>query len=380
MTVKSKNQVVVNNHMQEFSLHGLNIIEQKFWWALVSLIYNKGTDKLVFSRKKIELLALTSKGHLTNKEFIKRMTSMGQKIVSLHTSLYNDDGSVVIFAVFPTFIVDEDKITIKVSEYFAPWFNHITKSFSMFDLRFISEFKSSYTIELYRYLMRWRNAHSGTKYPGFWSVKWDRFKFLMSIPDNYSPSDIQRRILVPAKKELLSKNSLGIAPMRYLNIKVINQSGYKRKIDRIEFTFAANTEKDIRIDVTPKNDFDEMNNADNFGKLLDKINLYNLNDKYSEYFSSRFSAKSEIKKVYKQCSGKKDWTDMTFLVVLLTVIEYDRPITIWAFQDTHSGICSHRIIPKFNYPEHLYENLTDKERLEFDNFKNDGLPPSYFKK
>lgn len=380
MEKKNDNQVVVNNYMQEFSLHGLSTIEQKFWWALVSLIYNKGTDKLIFSRRKIELLALMPKERLTNEEFIKRMTSMGQKIVSLHTSLYNDDGSVVIFSVFPTFIVNKDEVVIKVSEYFAPWFNHITKSFSMFDLAFISEFKSSYTIELYRYLMRWRNARSGTKYPGFWSVKWDKFRKLMDVPENYPLSKVKQKILDPARRELLRPNSSGIAPMRYLNIKVINQSGYKRKIDRIEFTFAANTEKDIRIDVTPKNDFDEMNNADNFSKLLDKINLYNLNDKYSEYFSSRFSAKSEIKKVYKQCSGKNDWTDMTFLVVLLTVVEYDKPITIWAFQDTHSGICSHRIIPKFNYPEHLYENLTDKERLEFDNFKNDGLPPSYFKK
>lgn len=233
-------QILKNTN--ELSFRNLSLIEQKFWWATVALISMKQSCTMKIDRKQIEILAgIISK--LTEKDFIRNMNDMTDKILRLYYSSVKDANiSSNIFQISKPNKYNE--IEIKISKLFLIWINKIVATFPIASFEFIRNFNSEYTIELYRYLVIHKSSCKSKRYSGFLSINWDEFKKLMNIPKNYSLSDVKRRVLSPAEKEL---SILDSAPMQYVNIKIVNKMGYKRIIDKIEFSFKFKNARKNRI-------------------------------------------------------------------------------------------------------------------------------------
>ncbi|REA67769.1 replication initiation protein, partial [Staphylococcus pseudintermedius] len=67
--------------------------------------------------------------------------------------------------------------------------------------------RSSYTKELYRHLMQYRNKEWRN---GYWVVKVEDFRRALSIPSSYRMTNIDKRILEQAKEEFLAPDENGI--------------------------------------------------------------------------------------------------------------------------------------------------------------------------
>ena len=87
---------------------------------------------------------------------------------------------------------------VKIDDEFEWILNNIGKNFTRFELETMTQLSSTYTKELYRQLMAHRDRKTSS---GAWFVKIDDFRKILSIPDSYRMSDIDRQILKTAKKE-----------------------------------------------------------------------------------------------------------------------------------------------------------------------------------
>ncbi len=382
----------LDNRLSNFGIRNLNVIEQNLWWSIVRLIKDKGTNKLHFSRDDIEFISTYVFLNKSSQDFVKDMKSMGHKIVSINTELYDTERKKwIIFSLFPVFEVDEYGLDIQVSEYFNTWFNDIQKNFTRIDLSVLIGLKSSYSKELYRFLMRWKNLRKDNIYPGFWSVDINEFRRLLCIPVSYTRSDLERKILEPAKNELTKKNIDGWAPLEYLDIKLINQPGSKRKIKKIEFTFKQGELIEKLPDsvllstetITTKLQDTKAysNNFENgyipgknsptkvFKSWLAEVNLFKDND---EYFEMRSKSKTDLMSIYKSKvidSDNKYWTDMRFFASAYSVIINDKAMTSWNIEDAYSEI---RKGKRLEIPQEIYSSLPEEKGNQLQAFALKG--------
>lgn len=116
---------------------------------------------------------------------------------------YEDDGYYEDFVLFQRFAIDKDneKVIIQASERFEFVLNAIGTNFTRFELENLTGLDSSYSKELYRQLMQYRNIETKS---GYWAVTVDDFRELLDIPDSYRMSHIDSRVFNTAKKELLN--------------------------------------------------------------------------------------------------------------------------------------------------------------------------------
>ncbi|WP_369675289.1 replication initiation protein, partial [Enterococcus faecium] len=90
---------------------------------------------------------------------------------------------------FQKFRIDkqQETVTIKANEEFEFILNSIGKNFTRFELDNFTKLRSSYTKELYRHLMQYRNKEWRN---GYWVVKVEDFRRALSIPSSYRMTNI----------------------------------------------------------------------------------------------------------------------------------------------------------------------------------------------
>lgn len=384
----------IDNRMSNFGLRNLSVIEQNLWWSIVKMIKDKGSEEIYIKKSEIDAISKYSIYNRSRNSFVKDMRTMGQKVVSINTEIYDEEKkSWIIFSVFPVYEVSKDGVTIKVSEYFLPWFNDIQKNFTRIDLSVLIGLRSGYSKELYRFLMRWKNVRRGHKYPGFWNVSLDEFKRLMCVPDSYALSDLDRKILTPVKEELTRVNDDGWAPLEYLDINLIMKPNRKKQIERIEFTFKQGTpsrkvveevlnytEELLELGV-PNEQAPYTNNFMNgyipgensptkgFMAWLEKIDFF----KNKEYFSVRLNAKKAIEGLYNDYVEKSEepiWTDMRFFATINKLVETDKSMTSWNLEDAFVQMRKHPNNDDFSAT--IYETLPEDKQEQLHKFNTTG--------
>ncbi len=385
-----------DNRLSNFGLRNLSVLEQNLWWSLAKLIKDKGTKELTFSRAEIcQVLGYNSR-QLRGNDFMRSMNKMGHKIVSINTEMYDEaNNRCIIFSLFPVFEVDPKQITVQVSKYFSPWFNDIQKNFTRIDLSVLIGFKSGYSKELYRFLMRWKNLRPKLKHSGFWSVPIGEFRRLMCIPDSYNMSDIKRYIINPAINDFTSVNNEGWSPLSHFEVNLVKEKGAKKKVERIEFTFSQGTPSKLVINdaearveellpigfdsktktIDYKNNFTngyipgENSPVKGFELWLSAINLFVDN---KEYFGMRTSARKDLITLYKQRVTDDDneyWTDMRFFASIYRVIQNDKPMTKWSLEEAYSEI---RRGKRLHIPQEIYNSLPEDKINELFEFTTNG--------
>ena len=186
-----------HNGLNEYGLRGFSPTEMDLFWAVCSKMKNKGTQEMTFEFSFFKTL-VDSK--VKGEQFYRPLKTLADKLGRL-SYIYEDESIFDMIMLFQRFTVDKDgkTVTIQVSSRFEYVLNQIGDNFTRFELENMIRLKSSYTKELYRHLMQFKNKDTRS---GVWHIRMDDFREKLDVPKTYSMSHIDTRILGKAREEL----------------------------------------------------------------------------------------------------------------------------------------------------------------------------------
>lgn len=235
-----QNRIVkYDNKMNLLAFKDLNQIEANLFFNIVSHLKEKGTDSLTLNFNDI---SEHIEKNLTTIELINLLRKGVGKIVQTAIT-WETDTKIMLFTLFQEFEIDKENKTLKAA--ISPKFLYILNefkdgNFTMFELAEFSNLNSKYTQTLYRLLKQYRKT-------GYLVMKWTDFTEIMDIPQSYPIGMIDKRIIIPAVKELSQEPNL-FEPnnpiFKKLIYKKIRGAGRGGPVEKIEFHFLP--ENDIK--------------------------------------------------------------------------------------------------------------------------------------
>lgn len=234
--------VQYHNDFNTVPLRGFNEREKRIVMALLHEV--KGKDTQVVQLDFNTLRGLVGwdekKGKRNSSEFVKYLETLSEKIMTLRGTLRSESGlKVVKFSLFPTFIIDgEDTQTLKVS--INPEFKYLTNIFDMFtafELEDYNKMSTSYGQELYRLIKQFRTT-------GFYRVKVEDLRHLLSVPKSYTNADMDRKVF--------SKTTIIDLTNAFPNFKIKQERGTGRGRPIIGYTFTFAKEKTNQYEIDRK--------------------------------------------------------------------------------------------------------------------------------
>lgn len=207
VSLLSNNVVRYNNGLNGVALRTFTSVDMDLFWSICSKMKRKETNEATFTFEEIkEISKYSQRGTAI---FANDVIKMADKLGSL--AFYFEDENVwERLNLFQRFLVDKEKeiLTVKVNEQFEFILNSIGTNFTRFELENMTKLSGSYTKEIYRQLMAHRDF---TTRRGAWFIKIEDFREILSIPDSYRMTDIDRQILKVAHKELTAPDVNGIS-------------------------------------------------------------------------------------------------------------------------------------------------------------------------
>lgn len=196
------NEVVkYKNEFNDIVLNGFSDKELSVFFALCAKVQGKKDEVISITYKDIKAIAdYKPKSNKAMTAFLKRLSKkiLSASIVSNSKSGL-DFNMFVIFTELSTHFENQSEpyINISVNPRFEFFLNHLVESggFTKFDLIDYVKFEYSYTQECFRRLKQFRAT-------GYWKVSLEKFKELLSIPQSFTISKIDERVLRPINKEL----------------------------------------------------------------------------------------------------------------------------------------------------------------------------------
>ena len=185
--------------------------EMNFFFAIISDIRDKGTEKLTFG--KTQLIEMTRYKLEHNRRFYDTIENLADNITKLRY-VEKTSNSLSYMSLFECFDLSwsddlsEMEVVVQVSGKFEYIVNRLldtqvdengnpvkTKGFTMYELAEFTQIKSTYAKTMYRLLKQWRTI-------GRRELKIEEFKTLLDAPKTYKSSHIDRLIIKPIMKEL----------------------------------------------------------------------------------------------------------------------------------------------------------------------------------
>lgn len=214
--------------LNDVSFRKFTAKEQDLFFAICSKLKDQYTDEIVFSFD--QLRELSKYASTSVERFMDDIEATYVKLLNLNYGERTETRRrrFVLFTKYDINSVTQT-VTIGVNKDFQFLLNDFS-SFVKFELDEYTDISSTYAKNLYRKLKQFKET-------GYYVVKVDEFRRLLDIPESYSMSAIDKRVLTPIRKEL--------APMyeRFQIKKVKARKG--NKIDRLEFYFSEPPQKDM---------------------------------------------------------------------------------------------------------------------------------------
>lgn len=234
--------VQYHNDFNTVPLRGFNEREKRIVMALLHEVKGKDTQVVQIDFNTLRGLVGwdEKKGKRNSSEFVKYLETLSEKIMTLRGTLRSESGlKVVKFSLFPTFIIDgEDTQTLKVS--INPEFKYLTNIFDMFtafELEDYNKMSTSYGQELYRLIKQFRTT-------GFYRVKVEDLRHLLSVPKSYTNADMDRKVF--------SKTTIVDLTNAFNNFKIKQERGTGRGRPIIGYTFTFDKEKTNQYEIDRK--------------------------------------------------------------------------------------------------------------------------------
>lgn len=240
------NEVVkYDNDLNLVAFKNFSKIENDVFFALIWKLRDQGNKEIRLDFA--ELRSLIDLRNMTNKEISEAITNIGDKI-SRSVIRYETETEIQFFTVFQVLAVpkntDDFYIRAKINEPFLYILNDFKAgNFTIWELIEFGNLSSKYTQTLYRLLKQFRGK-------GALFLEWNKFIDLLDIPKSYKMSDIDKRVLKPAIKELSEKTLFSNDRVIFNNLRYekIRGRGRGRPIKNINFYFQAeNTDNKKQI-------------------------------------------------------------------------------------------------------------------------------------
>lgn len=189
------NEIVkYDNYMNSLKFTGFTTTDFDFLMALCSRMRDKETNKITFSFSELRNITEYKKSN-SIKQFVIDIKKMNDKLMKITCSL-EIGAEIVMFVLFPTFIINlnEQTLTVAVNEHFKFILNELVKNFTRFDLNEFVKLDSKYSKTLYRLLKQFKTT-------GKYEIRLDDFRKRMDCPA-YSTKYMMDKIIKPALAEL----------------------------------------------------------------------------------------------------------------------------------------------------------------------------------
>ena len=215
--------VVYQNEMNLVPLRKFTSTEIDIFFSLCNKLKDQNMKELSIAFE--ELRHLSNYYHRSQKRFVKDLEHVYDKMLSL-TYTERSGLSFKKFVLFTGYEVnvEEQQLIVSINPKLKHVLNEITADFTKFELKEMTQLKSTYSKNMFRLLKQY-------KHTGYLKIHIDDFKNRLDIPKSYRMTDINKNVFKPIIIELGS----------IFNNLTINKIKAKkgRKIEWIEFTFDA---------------------------------------------------------------------------------------------------------------------------------------------
>lgn len=202
--------------------------EMNFFFSIIAKIKEKGTREIIFDKYSLAELAQYSINE--NKRFEDTIEGLVKNVAKIHY-IEKTKNSIELMNLFSRFKatwsndLSEMELSVKVTEEFDYVVNRLNTDFTSYELKEFTQIRSTYAKTIYRLLKQWRTV--GRK-----EYSIEEFKVLLDMPAYYTPSEINKNVLTPARKELP-------AYFKNLKIKPIKSNKRGTPVIAYEFTWQA---------------------------------------------------------------------------------------------------------------------------------------------
>lgn len=196
--------------------------ELNFFFAIISKARDKGGNRLYFDTDELKELSQFADRHKQRWE--DTLKNCAKKITQL-VYFEEKESKFRAMTLFSLFEVDlkNRTVSLELSEHYEYILNRLSANFTTYELSEFTQIRSTYAKTAYRLLKQWR-------FTGRREFKITDFKRFLDMPESYRPSEIDRLVLKPIKKEL-SPYFLG------LKIKKVKSNKRGNPVIAYEFTW-----------------------------------------------------------------------------------------------------------------------------------------------
>ncbi len=233
-----------DNKLNLIALKGMTQVENDVFFALLYKLRDKGVNEVKLEFSELKKLI----GFEQNSEIIRKSIAGIAEKIARSVLKYETEKEIQFFTLFQILAVpskDDYYIRAKISEPFAFMINNLRDNYTAFEIAEFSNLASKYAQTLYRLLKQFRSNGICTIFEN----DWERFKEIMDIPPKMAMRDIDKDILKPAIKELMTERTLFDqlrAPFKELFYEKHRGASKGRPIIGISFYFLPQTQ-DIKF-------------------------------------------------------------------------------------------------------------------------------------
>ncbi|MCG2064974.1 RepB family plasmid replication initiator protein [Staphylococcus epidermidis] len=215
--------VVYKNDLNLVPLRKFTSTEINLFFAMCNKLKEKETNTLHLSFDELKELSNYSPKTRNINRFVKDLDDVYKKMLEL-TIRYEDDEVIERFILFNHYRIHkkDQYLEISTSPNLKHILNSITSNFTKFELKEMTNLKSTYSKNMFRILKQY-------KHTGYMKIKIDDFRERLDIPKSYRMTDINKNVLKPIITELNA-----IFNNLHIN-KIKAKKG--RKIEWLEFIF-----------------------------------------------------------------------------------------------------------------------------------------------
>jgi len=185
----------IPNNFNNISLKGLTETELNIFFSILFKAHTSSSPIVTLSCNELKTLA---NGDCHSQRFIASIKSTFQKLMYLTREIETCDKRIVS-SIFTDLIFDMENqnITIYLNTNFTCFYKPLKRNFTAFDLKDFISVRGTYAKNIFRLLHQFKSTN-------FFVINIEKFKKVLGIPQSYSMSKIDQRILSPVLKELSS--------------------------------------------------------------------------------------------------------------------------------------------------------------------------------
>ena len=220
-----KTLVKCHNDVNKINFSKFSVKELDLFFAICFKIKELGVQEIKISFNDIKHLIKEIENPKRVKLYID---SLNKKLALLNYQIESSHNVFERIVLFTNFIsnYNDNTLTIKVNDRFSYLFNNLIGNFNKFDLVEFIELKSVYSKNIFRVLKQWESL----KIKEF---KIEEFKEILSVPDSYTTSKFNEKVLKPIMEEL---------PQYFPNLK-LEKIKTGKKVTSLKFTWSGKVEK-----------------------------------------------------------------------------------------------------------------------------------------